>query len=175
MRAFRYETLNGYKYKGIRPFFKELFLDTLSDNEVVILNSGHHEIHFYMATEDLVAEVSKFVDKLVATPRWKSRAARATGSLFWRTMTPTEFPPRHRISWMKSPVDLYKALDEEVTAVWTSAGFPVINLSGMVFDSRGNSQRFLTYDSMHFTTQALEPISRSVLSQLCAFQKERSW
>ncbi len=100
LRAFRYETLNGYKYKGIRPFFKELFLDTLLDNEIVIVNSGHHEIHFYMATEDLVAEVSKFVDDLVATPRWRSRASRATGSLIWRTMTPTEFPPRHRVSWM---------------------------------------------------------------------------
>jgi hypothetical protein len=170
LRALRYETVNRVTYKGLWPFHEELLLSNNTEDyksSIVVLNLAHHDLHFYNDVAGYLESMRLFVSRLANAPRWRSAAARASGALVWRSLTPTEFPAKHKLEGEKHPVELYARVDQEVAAMWRGAGFPVVNVTAIAFDVRGNLQRTVTYDSLHFPDKVNYLLNRHILAQLC--------
>jgi len=170
LRALRYETVNRVTYKGLWPFHEELLLSNNTEDyksSIVVLNFAHHDLHFYNDVAGYLESMRLFVSRLANAPRWRSAAARASGALVWRSLTPTEFPATHKLISEKHPVELYARIDQEVAAMWRSAGFPVVNVTEIAFDARGNQQRTVTFDSVHFPDKVNYLLNRYILAQLC--------
>ena len=72
-------------------------------------------------------------------------------------------------------MEFFRALDAEATALWRAAGFPVVDLSSVVFDARGNRARTLTSDSVHFEPSALKYINGYILDAVCDLRRARGW
>ena len=173
LRFLRYESFGRYTYEGKWPFFQQLFLDPIAPNTVVVFNAAHHDLHFYASADEFINNVRSLLLLLQSTPRWHSPEARASGTLLWRSLTPTEHPAGHKLMGMKAPVDFHRDVDSIVTNMWRNAGFPVANVSSMVFHTRGNFERTLTYDSVHFMDKFLGPIAEAILSQVCCILDAR--
>jgi hypothetical protein len=169
LRALRYETVNGHTYKGVHPFKTPLLLHGAARprDAMFVLNMAHHDIHFWNNRSGYLRDLRAFISRLTSAPMWRSRAARATGFFAWRSLLPTEHPAAHNIQGLENPVDFYRELDEEASALWRGAGFPVLDVSALAFDVRGNRRRTLTSDSVHLSYAANAHVQASMFAQLC--------
>lgn len=122
-----------------------------SVDTLIVLNVGHHDLHFGNGPERYLADIHALVHHLTVETNWADPRFRRSGLLHWRSLTPTEHPTTHNLLGMTRPVDFYHAIDHNVTSLWRGAGFPVIDLSKIAFHDHGNYQRTLTYDSLHFS------------------------
>jgi hypothetical protein len=179
IKALRWETLladrgNGNGSRVVAKnqplawgFFHELLIEDPGDDVTVIFNVALHDMHYFDTREGYLREMAALLAELAAAPRWRDASARASGRLMWRSLTPTEAPTAHRIAGMRNPVDFFRALDAEVSAMWRAAGFPVIDLAGIVFHDAGNERRTLTTDSVHFTEETARYLGGYILDAAC--------
>lgn len=161
-----------------QPYWQELFMDPALDqsNAVIILNTGHHELHFGVGAEDTYqSDVSDFISRLTQScPLFEDEAVREAGVLLWRSLTPTEYPAtRQNFKGISRIEDFYRAVDANVSALWRSAGFPVSDISRVAYDDRGNTQRFLTRDSLHFPRNISNTIFSFVMKDACRLLSSR--
>lgn len=136
---------------------------------VVIFNLGLHDLRHGRRTPDEIAAV---VATIASLPAFASPAARSSGALIWRSMTPMEVP---RISATETmTVPLQRAYDDAVTALWRSHGFPVADIQGLVMgDDSGDLRRKITIDSIHPPRHIDQIIYSYVLAQACDLLQAR--
>jgi hypothetical protein len=133
---------------GREPFLLGWPPDT--PDTLIVLNVGHHDLHYGTGPEQYLTDIRALIHHLAHETTWTDARLRASGLLHWRSLTPTEHPAAHNLLGMTRPVDFYRTIDRNISSMWREAGFPVIDLSDVAMDIRGNFQRTLTYDSVHF-------------------------
>jgi hypothetical protein len=151
-----------------------LFLDnppSTPENTAIVLNVGQWHMHFDAADPAVyAARVEEYVHHLLRETSWGQERVRKSGVLHWRSLTPTEQSPFTRES-LRHVGDLlahYRRADNNVTAIWRRAGFPVIDVQPVAYHPDGAARRTLTHDSSHFHRNASDVVFGYVFAQICA-------
>lgn len=155
-------------------FFRDfLYLDEppfSPENTAIVLNVGQWHMHFDADPIAYASRVQEYVDHLVRETRWSDVSLRRSGVLTWRSLTPTE-QSNHTRESLRHVVDLlahYRRADNNVTAIWRRAGFPIAELQSVAYHPDGTIRRTLTHDSTHFHRNISDVVFGYVFAQLCA-------